>query len=88
MISVFKEIDMAKIMGAITIKVRHERSTRVRLWLGTRLMLLAAKVMGCKADIALAEGGDVKIGNSYDVRAAVRSEVLSVINDARRRGLA
>jgi hypothetical protein len=47
------EISMPKMMRSITIQavVTGERRTRLRIWLGSKIMMIAAAVMGCNVEV-------------------------------------
>lgn len=49
--------DATKVMRQITLHVRIKRATelKARLWVGTRLIELAALIMGCNLDIEATE---------------------------------
>jgi hypothetical protein len=51
---IIKEIDMASVISSLTVTVKVSKTTRVRMWLGTRAMGLAARIFGCKVDIVTA----------------------------------
>lgn len=49
------EISVPKLTRQITIKavVTGVRRTRLRVWLGCKLLMLAAAVMGCNVDVEI-----------------------------------
>ncbi|CDO35000.1 hypothetical protein [Novosphingobium sp. KN65.2] len=54
------EISMPKLMKQISIKavVTGARQVRFRIWLGTKVMLLAAWIIGCSIEIDTTQEGD------------------------------
>jgi hypothetical protein len=45
------EITMAEVLASTTLTVRFSRITKARLWVASRLLLLAALVAGCNVEI-------------------------------------
>lgn len=52
---IIKEIDMASVIGQLIVTVKVSKTTRARMWLGTRAMGFAARIFGCKVDIVVAD---------------------------------
>lgn len=46
------EINMSEMISSITLTVKVGKTTRARMWLGARAMGLAARIFGCKGDVA------------------------------------
>lgn len=51
MATMIHEVSMVKVMKSIQLKVRFERTARLRLWIATRLMIIAGWVAGCDLTI-------------------------------------
>lgn len=49
-------ISLAEAVSKTTlrVKVRREASTRWRIWLGCRILVMAAHIIGCKIDVEVA----------------------------------
>ncbi|UZW54964.1 hypothetical protein NUH86_16035 [Sphingobium sp. JS3065] len=47
------DITMPKVMSQVTIEatVTGVRRTRIRIWLGCKVMMLAAAIMGCNVEM-------------------------------------
>lgn len=45
--TIVHEVSMPSVIAQIQLRVRFERTAGVRLWLGVRVMKLAALVAGC-----------------------------------------
>jgi hypothetical protein len=52
------EIDMASLMSSITVKVKVGPTTRIRMWLGARVIGLGARMFGCNVEIVIGGGGE------------------------------
>jgi hypothetical protein len=52
------EIDMAKVISELVLTVKVSKTTRARMWLGTRAMGLAARIFGCNVEISTVEDSD------------------------------
>jgi hypothetical protein len=51
-------IDLRDTMQSVemTVRIKHERETRWRIWLGAKVIILAAWIMGC--NIVIERDGD------------------------------
>lgn len=58
------EINMSEIISSITVTVKVSKTTRIRMWLGTRAMGIAARIFGCNVEIS--DDGGEEAALTYD----------------------
>jgi hypothetical protein len=44
-------LDAAAMLRSVTLTITVTRSTKVRMWLGTRLMIIGARILGTSVNI-------------------------------------
>lgn len=66
------EVDMAKLVSQLVLKVKVRRITRVRMWIGSKAIGLAARIFGCVVEISTGSGEEGESFTPLDPTKPVR----------------
>lgn len=82
---IVKGIDVASVIGSLTVTVKVSKTTRARMWLGTRAMGVAARIFGCKVDIATDDEAPAKFSlATIDAPCVPGGKALALCDQAGR----